>query len=276
MVKIFITVRNRLAITKKCIEAIRLHSTLPRQIYIFDNQTNYLVDEHFQFYADLYKNGEVSQITFNTDQSTFGAFSKAVSCNMFALLHEQAVNNDNFQFLLILDNDIILTPGWDQVLLNAWKYVNKKAMKNIKVIGQAPGGIKRKVDVPEKVSGFDAFTGYLGGSGLWSVRPNFFRDVGILDLKTLVGYDKRHDQMYWNLLSKKTDGEPYIMGLRTKLGIHCGKYAGSVCNRLTKNRLNPNKSDLVKFEEAEKKIDDMDFATFYKTIVDDKILHEDW
>lgn len=276
MVKIFISVRNRLAITKKCLEAIKLHSTLPREVYIFDSQTNHLIDDHFKFYADLYKKGEIAQVTVSTDQATFGAFSKAVACNQFALLHEQSPNKDNYSFLLILDNDIILTPGWDQLLLTAWKFVNKRGMKDIKIIGQTPGGIRKKSDVSEKISGFDTVIGYYGGSGLWSVRPNFFRDVGILDLKQLVGHNKRHDQLYWHLLAKASKGNPYIMGIKSKIGIHCGKHAGSICNTLTRQKGNPNKEELIKFKEAEDAIDKMSFDDFYKMIINDKHLINDW
>ena len=83
MIKIFLTVRNRLAITKKCIKAIQKHSTMPYQLYVYDNQTNHRLKEHFEYFADLYEKGLVSQVTFNTNASTFNAFSKAASNNMF-------------------------------------------------------------------------------------------------------------------------------------------------------------------------------------------------
>ena len=140
-----------------------------------------------------------------------------------------------------------------------------------------PGGIKNtvnpRVKIDEKIEGR---VGKLGGSGLWSVRTNFFEDIGFLDLKQLVGHDKRHDQLYWQQLDLSTGGKPYIMGLNQKLGIHCGKVAGSVCNRLTMNKGKSNKGDLIKFKEAERKISSMDFDTFYKEIFNDVALVRDW
>ena len=276
MIKIFLTVRNRFAITKKCLEAINLHTGTPYQLFIYQNQTDYLLEDHFKYMKKLYMRGLVTQITFNTDASTFNAFSKASACNMFGLQHEQDPEKDKYDFLLILDNDIILTPGWDQHVLKAWKHIKKNKL-NIKVVGQLPGGIKQKneqVDIGPDMIGR---TGFLGGSGLWTVQPDFFRTVGFLNLKELVGHAKRHDQLYWQLLHKSTGGKPYIMGLNKKLGIHCGMLCGSVCNTLTRLRgKKANTSECIKFEQAEEKISKLKFKEFFDSIIDDKRLNSDW
>jgi len=276
MIKIFISVRNRLAITKKCIEALILHSDIDHRIFIYDNATNHRLKEHFDFFHELYTRKLISQVTFTSEESTFNAFSKASTCNFFGLQHEQDPKKDKYDFLMMLDNDIIVTPGWDTKLKTAWDYVNNKKLKHVKVIGQLPGGIKSKKEEHHINKEMIGRVGALGGSGLWSVRPNFFRVVGYLDLKPLVGADKRHDQQYWRLLQMSSPGKPYIMGLNQKLGIHCGKVAGSVCNRLTRNRNNKDRLNLIKFEEAEKRIDAKDFQTFYDTIVNDKELIRNW
>lgn len=278
MIKIFLTVRNRLAITKKCITSIQKHSTMPYQLYVYDNQTNYRVKEHFEYFAHLYEKGLVTQVTFNTNASTFNAFSKAAACNAFGTWHQQDPDKNKYNFLLILDNDIILTPGWDKVLATAWKYVNKNKLKNVKVIGQSPGGVKYKktvVNINDKLVGR---VGQLGGSGLWSMRTNFFEDVGLLNIQQLIGHDKKHDQHYWRLLGNSTGGKPYIMALNHKLGIHCGKMSGSVCNRLTRARSMPEEQrlELIKFQKAEERIDSLKFDEFFKRIHGDKALIADW
>lgn len=275
MIKIFISVRNRLEITKKCLEALKRHSTIPHQIYVYDNSTNYLVAKHFAYFCEKYITGEIAQVTFTTKVSTFNAFSKASTFNFFGKQHEEDPIKDKYNFLVCLDNDIVVTPEWDKNLQMAWNYVRDKKMKHIKVIGQLPGGIKQ-IGEKLKVNGVHAKTGRLGGSGLWSMRPNFFRDVGTLDLGPLVKQDKKHDQNYWKLLQSKTGNKPYIMGIGVKLGVHCGKMAGSVCNRLTQNRNNPRKEELIKFEEAEKNIENHTFEEFYKKIVDDQSMIGNW
>ena len=268
MIKIFVSVRNRLAISAKMISALKRHSTLPHQVYIFDNSSSYKVDEHFMYWCMLYKTGLITQATFTSEESTFKAFSKASTFNLFLLQHSQDPQKDKYDFLVCMDNDIIVCQDWDIKIKKAWDDVKKLGMeKQIKIISQTPGGIKNKTDLKQKIGGMNAATGKLGGSGLWTFLPNFHKDVGLLDLSKLVGYDKKHDQLYWQLLEKASGGHDYILGLREKLAIHCGgPVAGSVCNILTRNHLNKNKLNMIKFEDSEKKIDEMSFDDFYKWI----------
>ena len=172
----------------------------------------------------------------------------------------------------MMDNDIIVTPGWDQKLKVDWKYVKKNKIVNVKVIGQIPGGIKSLDPKVHTIVEMTARVGSLVGSCLWSVQPNFFRDVGFLDLKGLAGHEKKHDQLYWTLLRKVAKNNHYIMGLQEKLGIHCGKKSGSVCNRLSNSIGRKDRLDLIKFEGPEKNIDAMTFEEFYKLIYGDKKL----
>jgi hypothetical protein len=263
--------------TRKCIHALKAHSTLPNKIYVYDNQTNHLLKEHFAFFYKLYSSELISQVTFTSTDSTFNAFSKASTCNFFGLQHEQDPKKDTYAFLLMLDNDIIVTPGWDKKILEAWKYINKNKLNHIKIVGQIPGGIKYRTEpeitINEEIR---AKTGKLGGSGFWAVRPNFFRDVGFLNLGQLVGHNKKHDQMYWRLLEKASGGKPYIMGLKTELRFHCGKQAGSVCNVLTRQKDNKKLSELIKFEHAENKLAKLSFDDFYEIIKKDKSIFKDW
>lgn len=276
MIKICLTVRNRLSITKKCLQALQKHSTIPHQIYIYDNQTNYKIEEHFNYFCKLYTKGIITQLIFNTNESTFNAFSKAAAFNFFGRCHEDDPRKDSCDFLMLLDNDIIVMPEWDKNLKIAWEYVKKNKMDNIKIVGQTPGGIKQKDPQKHQFNDTEGILGHLGGSALWSIKPNFFKEVGFLDLKQLVGQNKRHDQLYWQLLAKTTHNKPYIMGVKQKLGIHCGKLAGSICNKLTQLRNDPKKSEKIKFEEAEETIDKMDFDSFFKMIENDKELMNDW
>lgn len=282
MYRVMITCRNRLAITTKCITAIRKYSKLQHQIYVYDNLTSHKIHEHFMYFSLLYEKGIISQYTVNTKESTFGAFSKAMSCNQFGLNHEQDPNKDQIDFLVFLDNDcIIVQDGWDQIIKQAWSDVTKHGLKDIKVIGQLPGGIMKKKDLPSPIAGLKAKTGTSGGSGFWTVRSTFFREVGYLDVKPLIGHDKKHDQNYWSKLGKLTNGKDYILGLDKKIVIHTGGMAGSICNTLTRNKKinlkkGTNVSELIKFDHAEKEIDSMTFEQFIEKIKNNKVLIGDW
>ena len=259
MIKVMITCRNRLGITKKCIQALQKHSELPHQIYVYDNLTDYRTDDHFSYFSKLYREGIIHQLTFNTKASTFNAFSKAVACNQFGHNHLQDPDKNKYTFLLFLDNDIIVTPGWDSKVRKVWKHIIKHKMKNILAVSQFPGGIMKR---NEKVTlgGFESELGKLGGSGFWSLRPNFFETVGFLDVAPLVGANKKHDQNYWRKMETLTNGKSYIAGIKTKLAYHTGSIAGSVCNQLT------SKNNDIKFVESDEKIESMEFDDFYEWI----------
>ncbi len=279
MIKIFLTVRNRLAITKKCIEAIEKHTELPYQLYVYNNQTNYKIEEHFKYFRKLYEQKRVSQVTFNTNESTFNAFSKASAWNMFGMQHEMDPNREKCDFLMCIDNDVLVLKKWDLRLKATWKHIEKHNLKNIKIIGSLPGGIKHTVKtitvVPDKLWGR---LGSLGGSGFWSVRPNYFSDVGFLPIKQLVGHNKKHDQLTWQMCSRANNGKPYILGMKPKLAIHVGRFCGSVCNSLTKNRIapEPKKLDAIKFEENESRIDSVSFDEFYESCMNNEGLLREW
>lgn len=272
MIKIFLTVRNRFELTKKCIEGLYKHSKYKFQLYIYDNLTDYKIDEHFNLYCKLYKEDLVTQVVFNTKDSTFNAFSKAISSNQFGYNHTIDPEKERYSFLLFLDNDMIVTPEWDKVVLNAWRDVGKYKLNNVKVIGQNPGGIKHATKSEHKIAGSTCKIGKLGGSGFWAVKPNFFDDVGFLPVDRFVGINKKHDQYYWKMLDKNNNGKPYILGLDYTLAIHTGSSCGSVCNTLTKHKNNAD----ISFKEQEKRLSELSFDEFYNQVIQNKKMKKDW
>lgn len=279
MIKIFLSVRNRLAITKKCIEAIERHTQMKYHLYVYNNQTNYRIKDHWDYFRGLYKEGRVTQVTFNTNESTYNAFSKASAWNMFGMAHEMDPQREKFDYLICLDNDVLVLKKWDLRLKVVWDYIKENKLKNIKIVGSLPGGIKHRVQtiqiVQDKLWGR---LGKLGGSGFWSVRPNYFSDVGFLPIKQLVGHNKKHDQLTWALCHRATKGKEYILGMKPKLAIHVGRRCGSVCNKLTRQGHAPDKIKLnaIKFEEQEDKIESFTFDEFYNECINDDRIVREW
>lgn len=271
MIKIFLTVRNRLELTKKCIQSLYKHSRHKFNLYIYENLTDYNIDEHFNFLSKLYKEGLVTQVTFNTKDSTFNAFSKAAASNQFGYNHLMDPEKDKCSFILFLDNDMIVTPEWDQVILQAWRDIKKYKLNDIKVIGQNPGGIKYATKLEHKVAGSSCKIGKLGGSAFWAVKPNFFDEIGFLPIERFVGINKKHDQYYWKMLDSNNKGRPYILGLDYVLAIHTGSSCGSVCNTLTKN-----KNSDISFKEQEQRLSELSFDEFYKQVTKNKKMKKDW
>lgn len=260
MVKIFITVRNRLEITKKCIEALKQYSTIPHQIYIYDNMSNYRTADHYEYYHKLMEDGQITQITMNSYESTFNAFSKVVACNQFGRLHEDDPKKDEYDFLMFLDNDIIVLPEWDITFKTAWGDVIKLGLEEIKFITTYKGGVVMGNLFNGDIAGLKARVGTHGGSGFWSVRPNFFTDVGFLDVNTVVGHVKQHDQQYWKLLQRAAGTINYGMALVKPMAFHVGGLVGSVCDTL--NHGDGNRLEKIKFKDVDEEIGNMTFDEF--------------
>jgi hypothetical protein len=154
---------------------------------------------------------------------------------------------------------MLLLPDWDTTVKQTWHEINNLDFGHVKVVQQLKhGGIKNVEPQARQFAGNKCRIGKLGGSGFWSVRPNFFEDVGFLDIKDLVGRSKKHDQDYWILMDRKAKGKPYNLGINKYLILHCGKFAGSVCNRLTRN---PGAN--ISFAEGDRNIESMSFEEFY-------------
>ena len=146
-------------------------------------------------------------------------------------------------------------------------------MQNIKIVGQYPGGIKYKQEVSNNIANKKCIVGKLSGSAFWCVQPDFFDTVGFLDMRFLVGQNKKHDQHYWSLLEKSSNGKPYILGIDHKLVVHVGgKISPSICNILTKS----NDESQIDLDESDKVIDEMTFDDFYNMVINDKELLNNW
>jgi len=275
MIKIVICVRNRLGITKKCIESIKRHTTSKHQIYIYDNLTNYRLEDHFTYFKKLYLKNIIQQYTVNSVDSTFDAFSKVVALNQFGYHHEMDPKKDKYDYLVFLDNDMIVNPEWDLYVKEAWEYVNAtNSLNSIRVITQFPGGMKHIKSLQLKIREAFLYSGKLGGSGFWAVGSDFFRKVGFLDCKAFIGKNKKHDQFYWNKLNRSSMNRNYMLGIQEKLVIHAGGIAGSVCNALTREKSIDKKLEKVKFKEVDAKIEALTFDEFYNGIKDKHKLYK--
>lgn len=257
-----------------CMLALFKHSELEHQIYVYDNLTDAKLEEHFALWHKLYEKGLIKQVTFTTKESTFDCFSKVVASNLFAFQHSQDPNKDKCDFLVLLDNDVLVTPGWDSILKRAWTDVLKHSLKQIKIISQLPGSIMERKEISQKIAGVRCEVGKLGGSELWCVRNDFFEKIGLLQTRNFVGASKRYDQSYWYLAERAASGKPYILGLDHKLGIHCGSLTYSTCNILTKKGPQTDLKEVEK--QTDKYIEGLTFQEFYDAVSTDEVLLKEW
>lgn len=285
MIKIMMTVRNRLEMTKKTIEALEKHTKGKYELYIYNNLTDHKLDSHVVYFNKLYKEGRVAQVVYNSKKSTFSAFSKAVSIVQFGTQHLFDPRKDEYDYLVIMDNDIVVMPGWDKVFKKVWKEIKAKGLNTKhKVVTQYPGGIiDPRPEIPQgpqklggmpyrNLGGFETSVGVCGGSGFWTMLPDFFNDVGFLPIAPLVGKDNADDQVYWGLMQQKSGDRQYIVGVKEEMAFHCGGDFGSVCNILREQHRGKERFDQIQFEDSEDRYLTMSFDEFYQMCLE----HPEW
>lgn len=234
-VRVMFTVRNRFAMTKYTLENLFRSvdkNTWKLEVFLYDNLSEFDMEERAVHYIRLLESNKLAQVTFNTKDSTNNAFSKAASNNQFADFHMNSLDRKEIRYVVMMDNDMLCLPGWLDLFDKAWRDIDSvDNLKNeISVVTQHPGGVVGKV--PVKINGTEYKRGTSGGSGFWVVKSNFFNKVGKLDLNSLVGRNKGHDQRYWYKIQKKTGVYKYIMTVPCQKILHLGGICGSVCNVL--------------------------------------------
>lgn len=232
------TVRNRFQLTKYTLEQLFKSVDFDKwrmDIFLYDNLSEFDMEERGAWYGKLLKEKWLTQVTFNTAASTDKAFSKAAANNQFADLHMNSLNRKKIKYLIMMDNDMLCFPGWLDVFDKAWDDI--KSVPTLKdeivVVTQYPGGVMGREIV--QINGTNYHRGTSGGSGLWVVKNNFYHKIGKLNLGPLVGKNKAHDQRYWYRIQRKTGVYKYAIAVPCKKVLHLGGIVGSVCNSLHKN-----------------------------------------
>lgn len=271
-IAVFITVRNRLAITKKCIESLYLNTNRPIHLFVFDNCMSTRLDEHFIYFCNLYKVGRLQKYVVNTVTSTYNAFSKAMSFNEFGLFIESHPNKNEYEWLLCLDNDmIIIQKGWDDYIASMFNEVDKHEGNTIQIVTQYPGGVSGS---DHMFGNIKVRVGVNGGSGFWNIRPDFFSKVGLLEPEPLLGISKRHDIHYWEKLNKFSRGQPYTVAIDLPLALHvayCNGMDLSVCKAIRNDH-----ASNVDFESFDALVEGLQYDDFLEWIKRDEDVFRRW
>ena len=232
------TVRNRLQMTKYTLEQLFRSVNFNNwelEIFLYDNLSEFDMEERAQYYGKLLRERWLTQVTFNTKGSTDNAFSKAAANNQFADFHMNSLDKRSIRYLIMMDNDMLCLPGWLEQFDKAWKDVRSdpKLKKEISIVTQHPGGVMGRKRF--SINGTEYTRGTSGGSGLWIVKNDFYDRIGKLNLAKLVGKNKAHDQHYWYRIQRKTGVYNYAVTVFCQKVLHLGGICGSVCNSLHQN-----------------------------------------
>ena len=258
MIKVFLSVRNRLGLTKQCLEALRRYTKAPLEIYVFDNLTEpRLLAEHAAFFADKILRGEIAQYVINTAASTHGSFSLCAAATQFADQYARDARG-TCKMILQLDNDVIVEGGWDSSVRLIWDAVKKAGIDTVQYVSPFVWG-SHKTDV--MVGEVPVCVGLMGGSAFMAMQPDFYSTIGMPEPRLLRGKCKGYDRwLGWHIEAKIP--ESYAATADLPLATHCGPLVASICNRLH----NGEEAYSPEIEEHDRAIGEMSFEDFREMV----------
>lgn len=266
--------RDRTILTQKCIDSIWINSNSFNKIdiYIFDNLSEVTYDR-IELFHRMLDNRKICYYSYDTITSTHECFGKASIflrwCMMMEVDHklrDYVDNEENSyeQYFLLLDNDFVLCPKWDEYFISASKTMFNKE-KFLHYLVPYPGGIPDKYRGPEKAvytvencfNNLEKFKVKMasggGSSGFWFTN---FRNLmrlkwNIETLGKVYHLSKRQDTETWNLIRKRCGEVEYVGAIKAKndipLALHLGK-GYSICNRLHENTYEDNRGRVQQFD----------------------------
>lgn len=264
-IAVMITVRNRLALTKKCIQTLYKSTRRPIHLFVYDNCTSYKIKEHFDYFSELYETGVLQKYVVNTFESTYNAFSKVVAFNEFGrTILENPIAN-RYEFLVLLDNDMMMVKdNWDDIIIDMWRGIDseEELRDMIHIVTQWPNGCT-SAQTGEFHIGDENYKlqlGYTSGSCFWCFRDSFFKKVGFLNPNNVVGQNKKHDQLYWHKMRAINNHKPYILAVEEDLVVTYDNYKDINLSICDPSQFDPQKE--ITFKEVDDTIDKMPYDSF--------------
>jgi len=272
-------IRDRKHLTIKAIESIWKNTTKVAKkninIYAFDNKSD-LSDERAAMFYNLLKQDKIKYYSYDTSESTYNCFGKAVTFqrwikmmiterNMYSTI---SPGLDGYRtFYVLMDNDMLLGPGWDEYFISAAEQV-ERIQPDTHMLIKSPGGVPEscRQDPQYKIKNvFDGSDISIqpgiggGGSGFWFMTYNMLNKVmwDDRDLKYTFNVDKRHDSTTWRLIHDKNGICKYNAAVvppseDNPLVLHLGGRIGSICNQLVKGKYNGDvKKGITDMEDHE-------------------------
>ena len=273
--------RDRFIMTQKTIDSLYTFSKHFEKIniYIFDNLSYYNEERILLFYKML-NEGRIKHYSYDTPTSLTNCFGKSVSFERW--LHmmindlniKQLMKQETDHYYLLIDNDMLVGPNWDEYFLSASRYLEQTDKeKLVYFFIQYPGGVP-------KIHRDKIFTRYIlsnefsheksfelntygsgGGSGFWFMNKKQLLMMNSLWTHKVIsnsyGHYKRHDTSTWFAIKQKHGAIKYNAAIKADqpLVLHLGGVIGSICNVLTsKKDYNELSKDMKIREETLKEL----------------------
>lgn len=270
ILNVCLTCRDRNILTQKTIESIHENTKLfdKIKIYCFDNYSE-LDSERIEIFSNLLKDKKIHYYSYDTAESTNNHFPKAVIFNRWIDMVElESKLNDEETYYLLIDNDMILCPNWDEYFLSSVKldlgvFFFVPYPSGIRGV-MTPSGVKKREIITVKSmfnKEYKIITSQKGGSsGMW-----FMSKEQLNKLKwNKENFDetkdsfKKHDVTTWKKLRKEYgENYKYVAAIQTisPLVLHLGDAFGSICVPANRNQYHQNLK--TKYKENEKVLKNM-------------------
>ena len=145
LVSIIILCCNQVEVTKLCLQSLQRHTSYPHQLLLVDNGSTDATHSVLQQFAKEGHAGLMELAILRNEQNV--GFAAGVN---------QALKRASGEFIVLLNNDTVLTPGWLEGLVDAAQHVELAGMV---------GAVSNEVPAPQRVApgygsdlqGLDAF-----------------------------------------------------------------------------------------------------------------------
>lgn len=254
---VLLTSRDRTILTSKAIDSLYENSKIFENIniYLYDNYSN-MDSERMSLIQRLISDKKICHYSYSNEISTGNVFPKMFAhtlwtTHMSTIHHIRSRKGKNLgvnEYFLIMDNDMIVGPKWDQYFVSCIQDIEVK-YPNIKFTMPLPSGINpakqkelQKVDVinifNSKKTATYGLSNCAGGSGFWFMTFNMLSSMNLNNEDVLSTYNrfKHHDSTIWNRIKKDNGNLNYCAAIIHKTDpyvLHLGGIVGSLCNNLT-------------------------------------------
>ncbi len=226
-VKLFVSVRDRLDITKQTIDDLH-NGGEPVDIFVFDDSSSVDRAAVFNYYAQATNDGKISMVVANTEGTTGGyPWGKSVMIAQFAKLMELHGSDNNDAIYGIIDNDQRFAPGWLTIMRSLLEAAEERWHDRVAVVSPRTEAVHKTI-ASTVLNNKKVELKYCVGACSWLFRPTFFTRYGLPDLywqaDSACGHAGAEDWYYSSIFEKL---HHYIVALKTPLAFDNNKSSHS-------------------------------------------------
>lgn len=201
---IFMTVRNRAYVTRQTLEDLRRNSGRAFDLHLYDDRSEEDLPGLWEIYGNLVESGQVSNLVMNRRIPSGVPWGKSYALRQFLASTEATIPAENRQFVVILDNDVELRPGWLSTCVETL-LDSESIARNLTVASPWDDPHYPRFGTA-CIGGRVVHIQREHGAACWVTRWGFFKRHGLPDL-THLGHG--HEEA-WYVFAMRRNGESFV------------------------------------------------------------------